>query len=269
MNTVNWQTQREVEVLSQRSEIRRKANRQSSRRRQDLVRVDERGDSGAVQVERQDRLIDLNPRSACVGKSRQDFHIDGQNLTQQRQRLQSASPSLAQQQEGHGTQKHRTGRDAELFGLDEFVDRLRRSKTELLVRLQLRDDVVVVGVEPLGHFHRLSSLVAPRHGEAGIEVHRSACMSKSRRNRAHHDRGVQDVVVEREVVARNEVHAQIALQFPVQLAYRPGRITQFCRRQLMCPVLLQRLLQLSLGSHPRKPQIGHSYTHDRSSKNWM
>ena len=68
---------------------------------------------------------------------------------------------------------------------------------------ELRHEVVVVGVEPLGHLerrHRWS--VAARHGEVGVEIDRpwpEACRSGPARRRP--GGGVEHMVVEREVVA--------------------------------------------------------------------
>ena len=109
--------------------------------------------------------------------------------------------------------------------------RLGRGEPEGLIGGEFRHQVVVVGVEPLGHLggrHAFAivrvavraavmgrlALRAARHGEIGLEADLAARPAVDRRDRAHHGGRVQHMVVEREIVGRDDVGAEIALTRP-------------------------------------------------------
>ncbi len=268
MNARHGQSQSQVQILPQGPEVRRQTDRQSPRGRgQVAIGVAERFLGRVVQIERKDRLIDLDRRSPRRRQTPEDRGVDGQDSIQQRQRLEVGALSLAQQQERHRPQEHRAGHDPQFLRLDEFVDRLRRSQAELLIGLQFRDDIVVVRVEPLGHLHGRDRIGPAGHGEVGVRIHRPAGVLEPARRRPQHDRRVQDVVVEREVVARDDVDAQVPLQFPIRPADRPGCVTQLHQGRLARPVRLQGLLPLAMRPHPGESEVGSPHGHDLSSQN--
>ena len=72
------------------------------------------------------------------------------------------------------------------------------------VGAELRDEVVVVGVEPLRHLQRRDVAGAAGHGEVAVEGVGDAGDAGAAM-RADQDRGVEHVVVEREGVDRDRV----------------------------------------------------------------
>ena len=114
-----------------------------------------------------------------------------------------------------------------------------RREVEFLLLGEFRREVVVVSVEPLGHFLRRDAVTigvmavfagvimrlalrAARHGEIGRERDLSALPAVNVRNRANHDAGVEDLIVEREIVRRNDRDAERVLTRPVGDAQRRG-----------------------------------------------
>jgi hypothetical protein len=86
---------------------------------------------------------------------------------------------LAERQERDRSDDDRAGRDALPLRLFQLTQHLRRVQDEPCVRADLRDDVVVVGVEPLRHLQRrgppaaeAGQHLAARHvGQAQVENH--------------------------------------------------------------------------------------------------
>ncbi len=83
--------------------------------------------------------------------------------------MEAAFLFLTQQQIRYGAQQNRLGVDARPLCFIELVDHLVAEQGELLVGGKLWHDVVVIGIEPLGHLHRSDIiailLIAPCHGE--------------------------------------------------------------------------------------------------------
>ena len=94
-----------------------------------------------------------------------------------------------------------------------------RRELERLTLLELRDDVVVIRVEPLRHFHRgdiaAFALAAARHREVRIEVDFFTSPAVARRHSANQRAGVEHAVVKGEVIDGDAVDADVALQRPV------------------------------------------------------
>ena len=128
---------------------------------------------------------------------------------------------LAQQEETHRADEDGLGDDAELLGLDELIHGLRIEIGECLILRELRDDIVVVGVEPFGHLHGYDVvavfLIAVRHGE--VEVELVILQTVIACGDGTDCQGlVQYRVVIGEVVARDEVDTRLLHQRPVLLA---------------------------------------------------
>ena len=119
---------------------------------------------------------------------------------------------------------------AELLRLQELGDRLGGAQGEDLTPVDLRDDVVVVRVEPFGHLHGGDAGVlfgggaATPHGEVGVEADFTLRGFIAFGYRADHDARVEDLVVEREVVRRDVRDASLALEGPVRPAYGSGAL---------------------------------------------
>ena len=101
-----------------------------------------------------------------------------------------------------------------------------RSSFERLRRRELGHDVVIVGVEPLGHLERrdietrFAILQPTRHREVARPP--IANLPIPRRDGSHHDRRVEHVVVEREVVTRDVIDPRVFHRHPMTK-------TQACR----------------------------------------
>ena len=106
------------------------------------------------QLGHQNRLVDLHPFHPCIGQHLQQLGIHRQQPRQQRQTVQIGMrriTHLAQRQIADRPQQHRLGCHALRPGLGQLRQNPRRIQPEGRVGAKLRHDVVIVGVEPLGH----------------------------------------------------------------------------------------------------------------------
>lgn len=138
-----------------------------------------------------------------------------------------------------------------------------------LIHGEFRHHVVVVGVEPLGHLKggntvtvfgmtatRVSgALATARHGEIGIEVHRTALPAIGRRYGTDHDGGVEDMVIKRKVVGGDNSDPLVFLEVPVLRPQALGRREQRVCARFAGPIAFQRKFQLALGPDPGKSQV--------------
>ena len=253
MKAGHMQPGRQVEIVAERAEI---AGEHDARRHrlQQIVAAAEGGALRRGEVERQDRLVDLHPLGAGRLERRQQLGIDRQHAVEQRQRIERCYLRFAEAQPGDRADQHRSGLDAEAPCLEEFVDHLAGGKPEALAGLQLRDDVVVVGVEPLGHFHRRRRLGAARHGE--VERRRVGDAGEAGRGGPQRRRHVQHVVVEREIVGGDHVDAGCTLQLPVAGAQLPAGGIECRSVDGALPVRLERMLQFAMEADAGKAEIG-------------
>ncbi len=86
-------------------------------------------------------------------------------------------------------------------GVFEFFNDAVGGQREVGLRADLRHEVVVVGVEPLGHFQRLLFLVAAGQGEVAVDVQLSLGVeevAETGRHGADVGGGVEHLVVEGE-----------------------------------------------------------------------
>lgn len=130
------------------------------------------------------------------------------------------------------SKQDRASVNAERLGLEEMIDRFRRREGKALIVREFRHNVVIVGVEPFGHFHRGKAmpvgrmlvtgmstisgltLVAARHGEIGIEWDLAVSPGVSCWHDADHGDGVEHMVIKRKIVGRDFRHAAIVLLSP-------------------------------------------------------
>ena len=170
-------------------------------------------------VEREAGLVELHPLGPGLGKRPQHLGVDRQQSVEQRQPVEPGRLRLAKQQEGHGADEHRLRDEAEPARLPELVQGLRGRQPEGLAGPELGDDVVVVRVEPLRHLHRGDVATLPlapsRHREVGVQVHPVAGPAVALGHGADQGARVEHAVVEGEVVGRDEVDPEVALQRPV------------------------------------------------------
>ena len=137
------------------------------------VRRLERRELATGEILDEDWLVDLDPFGAGLGQSGDGLGIDGNDPVDQREPVEVVIMGLAEHQEGDRTDEDGLGVDAQRPGLGVRIERLCAGQGEGGRRMQLGNDVVVVGIEPLGHFHRADITLAGAtagHREVGVEV---------------------------------------------------------------------------------------------------
>ena len=156
-----------------------------------------------IEFEHQARLVELNPAHVSGGEHAKEFFVGGQDRVQQIEggrSLPRARLELREREERHGTGNYRPRLDSDRAGLVDLGEYLRRVEAEQLVYRELRDDVVVVRVKPLGHLEsrdvdpRVAVLRPARHREVPAERIRDASIALG--DGAHGDRHVEHVIVE-------------------------------------------------------------------------
>ena len=181
---------------------------------------------------------------------------DGHGLTGMQERLALYGGQLdAGSGQGGGFTVHAT---------IPLLDEARRIQRELRVRIELRDDVVIVGVEPLGHLTGGNAAAAravivaalrrtaARHAEVVVErmaVKAAHTLGQIAECKAH----VQHLVIEGEVADGCEVEA--CLSVPVALAQLRADGLQFFARRLVFPVFLEGELEFALCADARKTKV--------------
>ena len=235
---------------------------------------------GFVQIRHQQRLVNLHPFRARFGQAFQQLGIHRQQARQQRQAV-AAVVRLAQRQIGHGADDDGPRLHALRLGFGQLRQQARGIQRKRGARVQLRHDVVVVGVKPLGHFtcghftFLRAFLRAMRMAACGMALMRaSVCARIARATPGHakqllqrracvaprtlghvaqREAHVQHVVIKREVAHGRPV--QPGLPGPVLAAQRSARGLQLRQIALAAPVRLQREFQFALCAHARKTQV--------------
>lgn len=205
-------------------------------------------------VEDEDRLVDLDGLGTSLLELGQELLVDGEEVVKKVNGVDRlATVGLAEVEERDGANDDGAGGDASLLGLLEVGDDLGGSgQGELLVVLESGLDVVVVGVEPLDHLQtgdiNALLLVTTAHGEVlvdGVE----AILGVALGNGAEVLDVVQDVVVESEVTAGDDIDTGILLDLPVGKTETLGLGNEIGLRDLATPVYTreswcQRLIRL-------------------------
>jgi len=125
---------------------------------------------------------------------------------------------------------------------------------------QFRHQVVVVGVEPLGHLQRSDALVAPGQGVVERGRNLPALFFPQRlepfRDAAQPQRGVQHLVVEGKVAHGQQF--QVAVPLPLQLAglQLPDPLLELLLGELAGPVAFQRAFVFPAGAQTRVARHG-------------
>lgn len=99
-----------------------------------------------------------------------------------------------------------------------------------------QDQVVVVGVEPFGHFDGELVFVAARQLEELFQRQVLAIEAETGGNRAGGNLQVEDVIVESEITYSNVISVGSSLVFPVFLAQVFGNVEQLLFTDLFAPV---------------------------------
>ena len=214
---------------------------------------------GGGQVENQCRLVQLELGGAGGGQVGQPVGVGRQHGVQQVDGVAAVGP-LGQPQEGERPDHHRTGDDAQRERLPELCHGCLRRVAEHLVSAQFGNQVVVVGVEPLGQFEGGDAVAAARHREVagervGVGIGHVERRAEPLGDGAQRDRGVEHLVVVGEVATRDVVDALGLLQPPVGGAQPGGDAGEAGGVQVAAPVLLQRPLEFAVASDAGESEV--------------
>jgi hypothetical protein len=205
------------------------------------------GQLGRGAVEDKRGLVELNPLRPSGGEALDDLDVDREQGVEQGQGRAIVVAHLAEKEERHRSEQHGLGGNAEGAGFVQFGERFGRSEPESLPARELGNEVVVVGIEPLGQLHgphRLRAGAAARHGEEQITVDGVRVPAEAGRHGADERARVEHVIVEREVVDGDEVEPGGGLRRPIGAAH-PGRnLIQLGGIALAGPIAFERPLQL-------------------------
>src|SRR5579859_3142545 len=174
--------------------------------RKSFVRGDKCLARFVARAECERRLVKLNPDGSCLGELAKNTFIDRKKSIEQRQRVEARLLGLAEEQEGYGTKQDGPRMNAHGFCFEEFSNWLQRPKRKGLFRRELRNDVVVVRIKPLCHFHsghvRLTWLArrASCHREIRRQIDLRSVPGVTPGNGSHHRRCVQNVIVKRKII---------------------------------------------------------------------
>ncbi|MNL19623.1 hypothetical protein D3C87_1408350 [compost metagenome] len=151
------------------------------------------------------------------------------------------------------------------LGFFDFVEQLFPAQLELLVSGEFRDQIVVVGVEPLGQFLgvlRCAMLAAAAgssgatgHGEQGVEGRQAALVLgavKTLRDDTEGQGMGQHLVVPGEVADRQQVDAGVFLQLPVGGAQLAADAFQRVLIDVALPVGFEGFFQFAVGADARE-----------------
>ncbi len=219
-------------------------------------------DVGAVGHER--GLVQLHPLGTGVVQFGQQLGVDVEEFVefvQRGERVARVGVRFGQKQERHRPDQHRTGVHPQLGGLPVAGQRCPVGQREAGVRPDLRNEVVIVRVEPLGHLQRRRGLHAARHGEVGLQRAETE-PGEPGRDRAHGHRGVQHVVVEGECVAGHRLQPGLVQAAPGVGAQPAGHLPQFGLVRAGLPVVLQCAFEF-----PVRPDAGPA--EDGRSDAWV
>ena len=100
---------------------------------------------------------------------------------------------------------------------------------------------------------------AAREREVGVEIDRAAVAAVSVGDRADHHRGIEDMVVEREVVARDVRDSRPMLAVPGRHAESLCLFDQRLLVELAGPVALDGVLELAMRPDPGKAERGDDH----------
>jgi len=208
--------QREVEVIVHRIEVGGQQEFRSARRRVEaIIGGPECPAADFRQVGGENRFVKLDP-FAQFGEFADDFSVGFDQRVEFLPAVEPVDP-LGQREKGERTDQHRFRVEPEGGGLARPVDQRTPGEFRGEVFRDFRNDVVIVGVEPLGHLHGGNSGRAARHGEIGLRRYRRQGAEPLRR-RAERDDDIEHVVVAGEIADGDEVESASFLDFPVGFA---------------------------------------------------
>ncbi|MNF94774.1 hypothetical protein D3C84_774930 [compost metagenome] len=208
------------------------------------------------QIQRQRRLVDLHPLHPLGGEFGQDLLIDDQQAVQQLEAGKAALFLLAEPQIGDGPQQHGLDRQPQRLGLVHLVKQLAPAQLEALIPAELGHQIVIVGVEPLGHLGGggggACGGAATGHPEQGIEV--GVAMAMTLGDGVHQQAGAEHLIVPGEIPHRQQVDPGLLLCLPVALTQALAGGDQFRLAGFTTPIGFEGKFQLALGADTGEAQ---------------
>ena len=218
------------------------------------------------QIERQDWLVDLHPLNAQFGQALEYLAIQRQQSLEQVELVEVSALGLAQPQIGQRADHHGLDAVPQVEGFLDLFEELVPRQVELLIDAELRHQVVIVGVEPLGHLLGMGTAAAAvtdatGHGEQGMQRGLAIRRAEPLRDHTEHQRMGQHLVVPGEITDRQQVDTGLLLQRPVGAAQITANGAQAGFVELTLPERFLRFFQFTIASNAWKPE-GMSDCHD-------
>ena len=151
------------------------------------------------------------------------------------------------------------------LGFGHFLEQPLTGNPERLSFVQLRHQIVIIGVEILGHLagrRRLAGgSAAPCHAETGVEIDLPFDTAEAWRHRPHQHGNVEHLIVESEVTDGDDIQAGVNLVLPVRLAQSRAFLFESVSVQLALPVGFDGFLQFAMRADARIAQSVHQGGH--------
>ncbi|MNI42131.1 hypothetical protein D3C73_964090 [compost metagenome] len=155
-------------------------------------------------------FIDLHPGYTLLLQLLKQLHIDRQEPFCHHSDLGSRE-AFGELKEGVQSDYNRLALNpCPLLGEPVGGQRLVSRQTRRLAA-DLRNDVMIIGIKPLGHFTGSSFRITSCHGEIKIERDVSAVIAVARRHNPEHCRGIQHMIVECKIIDRDQLNACLPL----------------------------------------------------------
>ena len=205
------------------------------------------------QVNSQSRLVDLNPLGTGFNQSSQDFNVNRQQFRQQAQTVEFNSAFFfTNPQESQRTNNGRFGFQTQSLGFLQLLNVVFGVGFEFGIGVEFRHQVVVVGVEPFGHFDSELVFVTTGQLEELFQRQVLAVEAETGRDGTGGNLQVEDVVVESEIACSNEIGVGGSLVFPVFLAQVFSNSQQFLLADFFAPVFFLCEFQFAEGTDARE-----------------
>ena len=211
-------------------------------------------------------FVDLYPFRASLRQFVQELFVHRQQALQQGEAV-AVVLALAEPEVGNRADDDRLDAfHAERLCFFNLVEQALRVELEAGVGVKFRDDVVVVAVEPFGHFASgnacalVNRATAARGAEEGVQLVAAAFISAFRQV-AEGNAHIQHVVVQGEIADRDEVKTGLVL--PMARAQRFSDVLQFGGAGLAFPVGFLRKFQFTFRADTRKAEVvddSHGYS---------
>ena len=160
-----------------------------------------------------------------------------------------------------GPHQHDLGPDTQILRFGQFLAQAAWRRTEYATRREFRNEIVVIGIEPLGHLHRRLRRVAPRQREVGVEADFAVVETETLGNRTQQHAHVEHMIVEREIADRNDIQPAFLLRRPMVFAQHGGSLPQLAAIDIAAPERFQCRFEFAPHADPRKAEVVR-YRHD-------